>query len=88
VRCWIGPGKVAVLEQIARTGSISATGRVLRMSYRRTWELVEDLNRNLGTSVWQPRRAAAAAAARSHARGKGHCTTLPRHSDGYGARRT
>ena len=47
----IGPGKVAVLEEIARTGSISAAGRALRMSYRRTWELVEDLNRSLGTPV-------------------------------------
>jgi molybdate transport system regulatory protein len=47
----IGPGKVALLEQIARTGSISAAGRALRMSYRRAWELVEDLNRHLGTPV-------------------------------------
>src|SRR5271169_4076892 len=47
----IGPGKVAVLEEIARSGSISAAGRVLNMSYRRTWELVEDLNRSLGTPV-------------------------------------
>lgn len=47
----IGPGKVAVLEEIARSGSISAAGRALRMSYRRTWELVEDLNRTLGTPV-------------------------------------
>jgi molybdate transport system regulatory protein len=47
----IGPGKVAVLEEIARSGSISAAGRALRMSYRRTWELVEDLNRSLGTPV-------------------------------------
>jgi molybdate transport system regulatory protein len=47
----IGPGKVAVLEEIGRSGSISAAGRVLRMSYRRTWELVEDLNRSLGTPV-------------------------------------
>jgi len=47
----IGPGKVAVLEQIGRSGSISAAGRALRMSYRRTWELVEDLNRSLGTPV-------------------------------------
>jgi len=49
----IGPGKVAVLEEIARSGSISAAGRVLRMSYRRTWELVEDLNHSLGTPVVQ-----------------------------------
>lgn len=47
----IGPGKVAVLEEIARSGSISAAGRALRMSYRRTWELVEDLNRGLGSPV-------------------------------------
>jgi molybdate transport system regulatory protein len=47
----IGPGKVAVLEEIARSGSISAAGRALRMSYRRTWELVEDLNTGLGTPV-------------------------------------
>jgi molybdate transport system regulatory protein len=47
----IGPGKVAVLEEIGRSGSISAAGRALRMSYRRTWELVEDLNRTLGVPV-------------------------------------
>jgi molybdate transport system regulatory protein len=47
----IGPGKIAVLEEIARSGSISAAGRALRMSYRRTWELVEDLNSGLGAPV-------------------------------------
>jgi molybdate transport system regulatory protein len=40
----IGPGKIAVLEAIDRTGSISAAGRALGMSYRRTWALVEALN--------------------------------------------
>lgn len=47
----VGPGKVAVLEAIEQSGSISGAGRALRMSYRRTWELVEDLNRNLGPVV-------------------------------------
>ncbi len=47
----IGPGKVALLEEIARSGSISAAGRAMKMSYRRAWELVEDLNRNLGEPV-------------------------------------
>jgi molybdate transport system regulatory protein len=47
----IGPGKIAVLEAIDRTGSISAAGRALGMSYRRTWALVEDLNRSLDISV-------------------------------------
>jgi molybdate transport system regulatory protein len=47
----IGPGKVMLLEEIARSGSISAAGRKLKMSYRRAWGLVEDLNRGLGTAV-------------------------------------
>jgi len=47
----IGPGKIALLEAIAREGSISAAGRALHMSYRRAWELVEDLNRGLGAPV-------------------------------------
>ncbi len=47
----IGPGKVALLEAIARDGSISAGGRALRMSYRRAWELIEDLNRSVGVKL-------------------------------------
>ena len=47
----IGPGKIALLEEIGRSGSISAAGRAMKMSYRRAWELVEDLNRNLGEPV-------------------------------------
>lgn len=41
----IGPGKIALLEAIGRTGSISAAGRALGMSYKRAWDLVEELNR-------------------------------------------
>jgi molybdate transport system regulatory protein len=40
----LGPGKIALLEAIRKTGSISAAGRALQMSYRRAWLLVEDLN--------------------------------------------
>lgn len=47
----IGPGKIALLEQIAQTGSISAAGRALRMSYRRAWVLVDELNRVFGAPV-------------------------------------
>jgi molybdate transport system regulatory protein len=47
----IGPGKAALLEAIDRTGSISAAGRDMGMSYRRAWALVEDLNRSLGVAV-------------------------------------
>ncbi|GJG89479.1 hypothetical protein tb265_46600 [Gemmatimonadetes bacterium T265] len=41
----IGPGKADLLDAIARTGSISAGGRALGMSYRRAWLLVETMNR-------------------------------------------
>lgn len=40
----IGPGKIAILEAIAETGSISAAGRKLGMSYRRAWLLVDHMN--------------------------------------------
>ncbi|WP_181702025.1 winged helix-turn-helix domain-containing protein [Chthonobacter albigriseus] len=40
----IGPGKADLLEAIGRTGSISAAGRELGMSYRRAWLLVDSLN--------------------------------------------
>jgi molybdate transport system regulatory protein len=47
----IGPGKIRLLEEIGRTGSISGAGRALGMSYRRAWEWVEALNRDLRRSV-------------------------------------
>ncbi len=43
----IGPGKMALLEAIAATGSISAAARSLGMSYRRAWLLVDETNRCL-----------------------------------------
>lgn len=47
----IGPGKVRLLELIAETGSISAAGRALAMSYRRAWLLVDEMNRTLPVPV-------------------------------------
>jgi molybdate transport system regulatory protein len=40
----LGAGKVALLEAIDKTGSISAAGRAHSMSYRRAWLLVDELN--------------------------------------------
>lgn len=42
--CAVGPGKIALLEGIARTGSLSAAARALGMSYRRGWLLVHSVN--------------------------------------------
>lgn len=41
----MGPGKAELLAAIGRLGSISAAGRALGMSYRRTWLLVYTMNR-------------------------------------------
>lgn len=41
----MGPGKADLLETIDRTGSISAAGREMGMSYRKTWLLVDSMNR-------------------------------------------
>jgi molybdate transport system regulatory protein len=40
----LGPGKIELLEAIAETGSIRAAGGCFKMSYRRAWELVAELN--------------------------------------------
>ena len=47
----IGPGKVRLLELIEETGSISAAGRAMAMSYRRAWLLVESLNTSFRAPV-------------------------------------
>lgn len=40
----IGPGKVALLEKMRDTGSLSQAARELDMSYRRAWQLLASLN--------------------------------------------
>jgi molybdate transport system regulatory protein len=41
----IGPGKIALLEGVGRSGSIAATERDMNMSYRRAWLLIDSLSR-------------------------------------------
>jgi len=41
----IGPGKIQLLESIQTCGSISAAGRAMDMSYKRAWDLVDEINR-------------------------------------------
>lgn len=41
---WMGPGKAELLEHIETTGSISAAGREMGMSYKRAWQLVNTMN--------------------------------------------
>src|SRR6201986_747753 len=41
----IGPGKILLLENIRACGSISAAGRAMDLSYKRPWDLVDEINR-------------------------------------------
>jgi len=47
----LGPGKADLLDAIAANGSISAAGRAMRMSYKRAWQLVDDLNRSFKVAL-------------------------------------
>ncbi len=53
VRVWIdersgpylGIGRVILLENIKKTGSITNAAKALKMSYRQAWQLVNDMNK-------------------------------------------
>lgn len=59
----LGPGRADLLAGIAETGSIAASGRRLSMSYKRAWQLVEEMNRGFASPL--------VAAAKGGARGGG-----------------
>jgi molybdate transport system regulatory protein len=52
----LGRGKMQLLEHIRSTGSISAAGRAMDMSYRRAWLLVDELNRMFDTPSVESQR--------------------------------
>jgi molybdate transport system regulatory protein len=47
----LGPGKIELLEKIAALGSISAAGRAMGMSYRRAWQLVDEIQEIFGREI-------------------------------------
>ena len=47
----IGPGKIALLEAIRETGSITAAAQSINMSYRRARLLVDELNKLMAKPV-------------------------------------
>jgi molybdate transport system regulatory protein len=49
--CYVGPGKIDLLEAIQRSGSLSQAARDLGMSYRRAWLLVDSLKSSFRESV-------------------------------------
>jgi molybdate transport system regulatory protein len=49
--CSLGPGKIDLLEAIAREGSLTRAAASLGMSYRYAWLLVDDLKSSFTTPV-------------------------------------
>ena len=49
----LGPGKVDLLEEIERSGSISQAARELGLSYRRAWTLVDTMNKSFKSYLVQ-----------------------------------
>jgi len=47
----VGPGKVRLLETVEREGGISAAAKVMGLSYRRAWYLIDTMNAALGQAV-------------------------------------
>ncbi|KIP98033.1 transcriptional regulator [Agrobacterium tumefaciens] len=52
----LGRGKIQLMELIVSTGSISAAGRAMGMSYRRAWLLVDALNHMFHQTVIESQR--------------------------------
>ena len=48
---FVGPGKIALLEAIRDTRSITAAAKSMGMSYRRAWVLVDELNGSLASAA-------------------------------------
>jgi len=41
---FIGSGRIRLLENIKKTGSITGGAKAMKMSYRQAWQMVEDMN--------------------------------------------
>lgn len=52
----IGPGKADLLEAIAATGSISAAGRSMGMSYKKAWYLLDAMNSHFASPLVEASR--------------------------------
>lgn len=57
---YIGPGRADLLALIAETGSISAAGKAMGMSYKRAWSLVQALNDGFGAPLIETSRGGSA----------------------------
>ena len=47
----LGPGKIKLINAIGTEGSISGAARIVGMSYRRAWNLVDSINQDFSTQI-------------------------------------
>ncbi len=47
----LGPGKIELINAIEKTGSISGAAKMVGMSYRRAWNLVDRINHDFSTEI-------------------------------------
>jgi molybdate transport system regulatory protein len=88
----LGSGKAELLGHIARAASISAAAKAMGMSYRRTWLLVDAMNRRFREPLVETHPGGGATAAPGESRrGKGaaaYAALLDRIEEGAGAELT
>lgn len=44
--CFLAPIKIELLREIAKSGSLSAAAKQLKISYQHAWTMIDDMNRN------------------------------------------
>jgi len=52
---FLGPGPIELVEHISETGSISGAAKAMNMSYKKAWEIINNLNAHTDTPVVIPR---------------------------------
>jgi molybdate transport system regulatory protein len=55
----IGPGKADLLEAIAETASLTAAAQRFGMSYKRSWNLVQEMNRDFAEPLVETEKGGA-----------------------------
>ena len=47
----LGPGKIELIDAIEKAGSISGAAKMMNMSYRRAWNLVDSINHDFTEEI-------------------------------------
>ena len=48
---FLGPGRIELLEKIIETGSISQAAKLMGMSYKKAWDLINSINKHTNTPI-------------------------------------